>query len=249
MLQAGIPSVIDDLGCIPIFCHPLDGNRNGHTAMDEQLDRLEHYLPLPEQTLLISDRGTFSVAHLARLYRHGHRVLCAVPWNDYRALYDRHEATLSWQAASFLSREQQRRRDTDSSLPQEHYEIAVLRHTWTDPTTHTPIPGRVLFAYSSADAAQCCERRQKNIDKIQQGLQALAAKRQKGHPCTTLESMQRPIARLLGKRDAARSFRWELIALSNEERAAWPAPRKGYRRPTHRFVFSYDPSAAEADSR
>jgi len=249
MLQAGITSVIDDLGCIPIFCHPLDGNRNGHTAIDEQLDLFEQYLPLPDQTLLISDRGTFSAAHLARMYRGGHRVLCAVPWNDYRALYDSHESKLNWQDASFLSREQQRRRDTGSSLPHEHYEIAVLSHSWTDPTTNDPIPGRVIFAYSSADATECRERRQVNIDKIQKGLEALAAKLQKGHPCTTVDSMQRQIARLLGKRDAARYFRWELVALSDEEITALPAPRKGYRRPTHRLVFSFDPTAAEVDGR
>jgi hypothetical protein len=249
MLQAGITSVIDDLGCIPIYCHLLDGNRNGHTAMDEQLDLFEQYLPLPEQTLLISDRGTFSAAHLARLYRGGHRVLCAVPWNDYRALYDAHEATLHWQEASFLSREQQRRRDAGSSLPHEHYELAVLSHSWTDPTNGDLIPGRVIFAYSTADAAECCERRQKNIDKIQTGLEALAAKLQRGHPSTTYESMQRQITRLLGKRDAARYFRWELVALSAEELAALPPPRKGYRQPTHRLVFSFDPSAVAVDSR
>lgn len=249
MVQAGITSVIDDLGCIPIFCHPLDGNRNGHTAIDEQLDLFEQYLPLPDQALLISDRGTFSVAHLARMHRGGHRILCAVPWNDYRALYDSNEATLLWQDASYLSREQQRRRDTGSSLPQEHYELAVLSHSWTDPTTGDSIPGRVLFAYSSADAAECDERRQKNIHKIQTGLEALAAKLQRGHPSTTHDSVQRQAARLLGKRAAARYFRWELVALTAEELAALPEPRKGYRRPTHRLVFSFDPAAVAVDSR
>ena len=52
----------------------------------------------------------------------------------HRALYDANEATLNWADASFLSREQQRRRDSGSTLPREHYELAVLRHTLTDPT-------------------------------------------------------------------------------------------------------------------
>src|SRR5438309_10844684 len=32
--------------------------------------------------LLISDRGTFSVEHVARLHRHGCPVLCSVPWRS-----------------------------------------------------------------------------------------------------------------------------------------------------------------------
>jgi hypothetical protein len=107
----------------------------------------------------------------------------------------------------------------------------------------------VIFAYSTADEAECCQRRQQNIDKIRTGLEALAAKLQRGHPCTTLSSMQRQITRLLGQRDAARYFQWELVALTPDEIAALPAPRKGYRLPTHRLVFSFDPSAVEADAR
>ncbi len=249
MIQVGITAAVDDLGCLPIFCHPLDGNRNGYRTIAEQLDLSEQYLPFPDQALLVSDRGTFSVEHLARLKRHGRHVLCAVPWNDYRHLYDDHETTLVWQQASYLSREQKRRRDTDSSLPQEHYELAVLRHTWIDPSNGEAIPGRVIFAYSSADAAECAERRRKNIDKIRTGLEGLVAKLQRGHPSTTAESVQRQIARLLGKREAAGYFRWQLVPLSAEEIAACPAPRKGHRRPTHRLSFSFDDLAAVAAAR
>lgn len=249
MIQVGVTAAIDELGAIPVSCHVLDGNRNGFTAIREQVDLLREYLPLPEHVLLISDRGTFSAEHVARMRRHGHSVLCAVPWNDYRALYDSHESSLCWHEASFLSREQQRRRDTGSALLHEHYDLAVLRHTLTDPTNGAAIPCRVLFAYSSADADECRQRRQQNIVKIQTGLEALAAKLQRGHPCTTAASIQRQIARLFGHRAAARYFHWELLPLTTEELAALPAPRKGYRRPTHRLTFAFDPAAAEEDSR
>jgi transposase len=249
MLQVGLTAVIDELGAIPVLCHVLDGNRNGHPAIKEQFELWGEHLSVPDHVLLISDRGTFSAEHAGRLRRHGHHVLCAVPWNDYRALYDQHEATLSWHDASFLSCEQQRRRDTDSSLPHEHYELAVLRHTLTDPTNQEEIPCRVIFAYSSADAAECRERRQQNIVKIQTGFTELAAKLQRGHPTTTAASMQRQIARLLGRRDAARYFQWELIPLTIEEQAVLPAPRKGFRRPTHRLIFTFDALAAETDDR
>ena len=247
MLQVGLTAAIDELGAIPILCHVLDGNRNGHFAIREQFDLLDEHAPLADHVLFISDRGTFSAEHAGRMRRHGHRVLCAVPWNDYRALYDAHQATLTWHEASFLSVEQQRRRDTGSSLPHEHYELAVLRHTLIDPTNKEEIPCRVLFAYSSADAAECRLRRQKNIVKIQTGLEALAAKLQRGHPSTTVASIQRQIARLLGRRDAARYFHWELIPLTDPERAALPAPAKGFRRPTHRLSFTFDATAAEGD--
>jgi Domain of unknown function (DUF4277) len=249
MLQAGLTAVIDDLGALPVLCHILDGNRNGHTAIAEQVDLLATHVSLPDQVLFVSDRGTFSAEHAGRMRRHGHRVLCAVPWNDYRALYDHHEATLSWRDASFLSQEQQRRRDTGSTLPHEHYQLAVLRHTLTDPTNRQEIPARLIFVYSTADATLCRQHRQENIAKIQAGLAELAAKVERGHPCTTAASVQRQIARLFGKRDAARFFRWELIPFSAEEQAARPAPRKGFRRPTHRLTYAFDAAAAAADHR
>jgi hypothetical protein len=249
MLQVGLTALVDDLGAVPVLCHVLDGNRNGHTAIREQFDLLTAQVPLPDPVLFVSDRGTFSAEHAGRMRRHGRHLLCAAPWNDFSALYDGHEAALAWHQASYRSREQQRRRDTGSTLPQEHYELAVLRHTLTDPTDRSDIPCRVIFVYSTADAAQCRQRRQENIVKIQTGLAALAAKVDRGHPCTTLASVQRQIARLLGHRDAARYFRWELVALTPEEQAALPPPRKGFRRPTHRLVFTFDAAAAAADDR
>ncbi len=249
MLQVGLTAAIDDLGAIPVFCHVLDGNRNGHPAIKEQYDLLKEHLPLPNEVLFVSDRGTFSVEYACRLFRNGHRVLCSVPWNDYRALYDANETRLSWQQASFLSREQQRRRDTGSSLPHEHYDLAVLSHSLIDPTNKKEIPCRVIFSYSTADAAECRQRRQQNILKIQAGFEAIAAKLQRGHPFTTKSSVQKQVGRLLGKRDAARYFQWELIPLTTEEQAALPAPRKGFRRQTHRLTFTFDAAAAEAGDR
>jgi transposase len=249
MVQVGLTAAIDELGAIPVACHVLDGNRNGHTAIKEQVDLLNVHLPLPDQALLISDRGTLSVEHVARMYRQGHHVVCSASWNDYHALYDAQEPHLSWQQATFLSREQQRRRDTGSALPHEHYELAVHGHSLIDPTNKEAIPCRVIFAFSSADATECRERRRQNIAKIQAGLEAIAAKLQRGHPCTTVASVQRQIARLLGRRDAARYFHWELVPLTTEEQAAFPAPRKGFRRPTHRLTFNFDPIAAESDAR
>jgi transposase len=243
MVQVGITAAVDDLGAIPVLCHVLDGNRNGFTAIREQVDLLHRHLRLPDQLTMISDRGTFSLEHVARLHRHGHAVVCAVQWKDYRTLYDANELSLSWQEASFLSREQQRRRDTGSSLPREHYEIAVLRHTLTDPTNKQEIPARLIFAYSNASAAECRERRQRNVAKIRAGLEALAAKLERAHPCTTAASVQREIAKLLGHRDAARYFSWELLPLNAEELAALPPPRKGFRRQTHRLTFTCDAAA------
>src|SRR4029077_5492137 len=106
-----------------------------HTAIRQQCDWLLAEGLLRPGTLMISDRGTFSVEHGARLHRHGCHVLCSVPWGDYRELYDRHAAHLRWQRASYLSLEQLRRRDGSSSLPQEYYDLAVVRHTLSDPHT------------------------------------------------------------------------------------------------------------------
>jgi transposase len=249
MLQVGLTAAIDELGALPIHCHVLDGNRNGHVAVQQQYDLLDEHRLLADNVLLVSDRGTFSAEHAGRLRRHGHHVLCAVPWNDYQALYDAREATLGWADASFLAREQQRRRDSASALPREHYELAVLDHALSDPANQEKIPGRVLFVYSTADARECRQRRLDNIAMIRAGFDALVAKLERGHTSTTAASVQRQIARLLGKRDAARYFSWELIPLAAEQQAALPSPRKGFRRPTHRLVYTFDAAAAAAGDR
>jgi transposase len=247
MLQVGMTSVVDELGALPIFSACLDGNRNGHPAIAEQYQLLRHHLPLPNELLMISDRGTFSAAHAGRLLRHGHHVLCSVPWHDYRGLYDEHRTRLSWNKASFLSIEQQRRRTCNSTLPREDYELAVWRHQLIDPTTKESFACRVIFVRSSADAKECRQRRENNIAKIQAGLAQIALKVQRAHPRSDRDSITRQVMRLFGKRDAARYFRWDMVALSAEEQAASVPAGRGYRRPTHRLVYTFDAEAAQAD--
>jgi hypothetical protein len=249
MIQAGQLAIVDDLGAVPVFAHCLDGNRNGHPAIQQTFDLANHYLNLPDDVLLISDRGTCSVEHFARLRRHGYQALCAAQWQDYRGLYDAHADQLHWQQASFLSIEQQRRRLTDSPLPREHYQVAVLRHTLTDPTDQSDMPVRLIFVHSTADERECRQHRQKNIAKIQTGLEQLQAKIQRGHAQCTTASILKQIGRLLGKRAAARYFRWQLVPLTPEEQAALPPSERGHRRPSQRLEFHFDPAAAQADER
>jgi len=248
MLQLGLTSV-DDLGAVPVACHVFDGNRNGHTGIKEQYHLLRHTLKLPDNLLLVSDRGTCSAEHLARLREHGHHGLCAGQWQDYQPLYEQHAARLHWQAATYLSREQQRRREVQSTLPLAEYRLAVVDHQLVDPLTKTPFDCRVVFVHSSAGAKESKARREKNVAKIQSGLEVIARKLDKAHTSTTPESVVRQITRLLGKKSAGNLFRWELVALSAAEKAALPKPAKGHRSPTHRLVFSFDPAAAELDER
>jgi Domain of unknown function (DUF4277)/Transposase DDE domain len=248
LVQVGVCAVVDDLGALPLFSHVLDGNSNGHTAIDQSFVLLSHYLPPPPAFLMVSDRGTFSAGHVARLHRHGHAVLCSVPWQDYRALFDQHRAGLHWRRASYSSQEQQRRRVTPSSLPHERYDLAVVRHQLLDPETQEDIPCRVLFVFSTADQKVCRQTRDQAIAKIHAGLEQVAAAVQRGHPGTTPASIGRRVTKLLGNKGAAHYFRWEMLALTPEERATLPPPARGCRRPTHRFLFHYDAAAAEADA-
>ena len=248
MIHVGVTSVVDDQGCVPIFCHPVDGNRNGYTAIHEQLELLNDHLALPQGMQLVSDRGTYSVEHLARLNRYGHSFLGAVPWNDFQDLYDRHANKLKWQEASYLSQEQQRRRLQKSALPLEHYEIACVKHELQDPTNGKALPCRVIFCYSSAGAAEEQKRREENMVSIRDGLDQIAEKLRRGHPRTTYTSAVGQIAKLLGKKSAARYFNYELVPLTSSELEALPAPSKGYRRPTHRLVYTCDLAAAQADT-
>ncbi len=244
LIQVGVTSVVDELGVLPLLSQCLDGNHNGHTAIRQQCDWLLAAGLLRPGTLLISDRGTFSVEHVARLHRHGCPVLCSVPWGDYRELYDTHAARLHWQRASYLSLEQQRRRDTGSSLPHEFYELGVVRHTLTDPVTDEPLPCRVLFVYSSADEAIGRQTRERDLVRLREGLDEIAATVARGHPQTTPATIAGRVTRLFGRRAAAQFFRWEMIPLTAAEQAALPPPGRGCRRPLYRFSYTFDEVAA-----
>jgi hypothetical protein len=246
LIQVGVTSVVDELGAVPLLGQCLDGNQNGHTAIRQQCDWLRATGLLRPGALMISDRGTFSVEHVARLHRHRCHVLCSVPWEDYRALYDTNAVHLNWQRASYLSLEQQRRRDSGSSLPQEHYELAVVRHTLTDPETHRPLPCRVLFVYSSADEAICRQTRERDLVRLREGLAGIAASVVRGHPQTTQATIARRVTRLFGNRAAAHFFHWEMVPLTEAEQAALPPPGRGCRRPIYRFHYEFDEAAAVA---
>jgi hypothetical protein len=170
-------------------------------------------------------------------------------WNDYQAVYDAHAQQLHWQQASFLSVEQHRRRQTNSTLPREQYRIAVLKHDLIDPDTRQPLPGRLIFVHSSANEKHNRERRALHIAKIRAGLEALAARVQRGHAHIKPDTVNRSVNRLFGTRWAARYFRWELVELTPQEQTALPPPGPGCRRPRYRFVFTFDAAAAEADAR
>jgi Domain of unknown function (DUF4277) len=248
MIHVGLCSVVDELGAVPIFGHTLSGNHNGKTGIAQQFQLLQDYLR-PEPLLMISDRGTYSAAHVARLQRAGHHVLCSVPWQDFKPLFQRQRQRLFWNNASFLSVEQKRRRQSNSSLAKEHYELAVQRHQLTDPDTGDTIPCRLIFVFSSADQKVCQAERQRSVAHIRAGLERIARSVASGHfSWHDPTQIQRRVVKLLGKRRAARYFRWELVPLNADEQTALPPPARGCRRPTHRFVFQYDHTTAQADA-
>ncbi len=149
LIHAGLCTLVDELGPLPIFGHTVGGNQNGHTAVAEQLALIKKLLKPPALTM-ISDRGTFSVGHLLRLDESGYHAIAAAPWDDFRSLFDEHRPKLQWKQAGYLSIEQQRRR-TQGSLPKEHYQLAVVRHELTERDSGKTIPCRAIFVFSTAD--------------------------------------------------------------------------------------------------
>jgi transposase len=248
MIHAGLCSAVDDQGAVPLFGHTLSGNDNGHTGIAQQFQLLQDYVQ-PAPLLLVSDRGTYSAGHVARLHQAGHHVLCSVPWHEFQPLFDQQRQHLVWKRASFLSVEQQRRRQAHSTLPKEYYELAVLRHQLSSPETPESIPCRILFVFSSADQKVCQEKRQRAVAKIQAGLERIARTVARGHTRgTDPDSIHRRVAQLLGQRAVARYFHWELVPLTPEQQAALPPPPPGCRRPKQRLIFHYDEQAAQADA-
>jgi len=248
MIHAGLCSVVDELGAVPIFGHTLSGNANGKTGIAQQFQLLQDYLQ-PEPLLLVSDRGTYSAAHVARLERAGHHVLCSVPWHAFKPLFQQQRQRLFWNNASYLSVEQKRRRACHSSLPQEHNQLAVLRHQVTDPDSGDIVPCRLIFVFSSADQKVCHKERQRAVAHIRAGLEQFARSLAAGQVRSQEPAqIHRRVVKLFGKRSAARYFRWELVPLTADEQAALPPPQRGCRRPSQRFVFHYDEAAAQADA-
>jgi transposase len=246
MIHAGLCTVVDEFGALPIFGHTVAGNQNGHTAVAEQLALLKKHLHPPELTM-ISDRGTFSAGHLLRLSDAGYHAIAAAPWGDFRALFDEQWNNLVWKKATYLSLEQQRRR-TQGNLTQEHYELAVHRHQLIDRDSGRSIDCRVIFVFSTADQKVAAKNREKSVAKIRDGLTQLARSVADGRRNTDPTSVARRVSKLFGKRQAAGYFTYDMIPLTKKERERLPAPERGCKRPTHRFEFRYDEKAAELDA-
>lgn len=249
MIHAGLCTCVDQFGPLPLFGHTVDGNQNGHTAVAEQFALMRQELKPPELTMF-SDRGTFSVGHLARLWADGYHAVCSVPWDEVRELFDQEQKRLTWKKASYLSIEQQRRRKKkkkNSELPLEHYELAVVRHTWKDKESKQEIPSRVIFVFSTADQKVVRQQRQKQIEKLQAGLTKLERSVARGGRSTDPQSVTRRVNKLFGKKQAARYFTYEMTPLSRQERARLPPPQRGCRQPTHRFTFCFAEAAVKDD--
>ena len=245
LLHAGLCTVVDEFGPLPIFGHTVDGNQNGHTAVAEQLALIRQHLQPPELTL-ISDRGTFSAGHLGRLSAAGYHALLAVPWEEVQPLFDSQQPRLKWKTASYLSLEQQRRR-TQGSLPQEHYELAVVKHDWDEAEWGQTIACRVIFVFSTADQKVARKNRDKSVEKLRAGLEQIQQSVAEGRRHTDATALARRVSKLFGQRQAASYFRYELVPLTPQERKQWQ-PQRGCRRPEQRFVFHYDQAAADRDA-
>jgi transposase len=246
MIHAGLSTYVDEYGPLPLFGHTIDGNQNGHKAVDEYLALIRKHLK-PTALTMISDRGTFSVGHLLRLKAEGFHAICSAPWGDFRDLFDKQRKKLSWKKASYLSQEQHRRRETESDLPREHYELAVQKHRLRDDASKQEIDCRAIFVFSTADQKVVRKQRQKHIDNIRTGLEKTQQNVARGGPHSDELSVSRRVTRLFGNKDAAKYFSWSMVALTKRQQDKLPKPSAGHRRPTHRFEFAFDQKALKRD--
>jgi hypothetical protein len=106
------------------------------------------------------------------------------------------------------------------------------------------------FSSVNPDARATAPRatRAKAIAKLTAGLEQIARSVREGRRHTDPAAVARRVAKLFGKRGAASYFTWELQPLSAAEQAALPAPGRGCRRPSQRFVYHFDAARAEADA-
>ena len=245
MVHAGLCTHVDEFGPLPIYGHTVGGNQNGHSAVAEQFALIKKHLKPPELTM-ISDRGTYSIVHLARMKNEGFDALCSAPWDDFRALYDEHRDVLNWKHASYLSIEQQRRR-TQGNLAQEHYELAVLRHRLIDPETKQNFPVRLIYVFSTADQKVTRQQRARQIEKIQSELQKIRQSVAAGNRNTDPASITRRVERVFGSKRSAKYFSYKMLPLTAKQKVKLPSPGRGRKRPTHRFQFRFDEALQKQD--
>src|SRR3972149_11160532 len=205
MVHVGVCTYVDELGPLPFFGHTVDGNQNGRTAVAEQLGVIRKHLKLNKMTMM-SDRGPFSVGHFLRLKDADSYAICSAPWGGFKELFDQQRKKLTWKKASYLSIEQQRRRDTDSQLPREHYELAVLRQRLKDDETGREIDCRVIYVFSTADQKVVRQQRQKQIDQILADLEKTQRNVARGGPHSDEEAIQRRVTRGFGNKEAGQDF-------------------------------------------
>jgi len=245
MVHVGLCTHVDEFGPLPIYGHTVGGNQNGHSSISEQFGLIQKHLKPPELTM-ISDRGTYSIVHLARMRNEGFDAICSAPWGDFRELYDEHRDGLTWNRADYLSLEQQRRRK-QGDLPQEHYELAVVRHRLTDPKTKQDFPVRVIYVFSTADQKVTRQQRARQIEKIHTELEKIQQSVASGNRSTDPASVTRRVERVFGSKRSAKYFSYEMIPLTAKQQAKLPSPARGRKLPTHRFYFHFDKALQDQD--
>jgi transposase len=154
---------------------------------------------------------------------------------------------LKWKEASYLSIEQQRRRDRNSELPLESYQLAVLNHTMTDEASKQSIAVRVMFVFSSADQKVVQQQRQKKIVSITKEFEQIEKSVAAGRYNTKMAAVAKRVARAFGTGTADRYFTWKLVELTSAQQQQLPNPARGCRLPTHRFEWTFDPKQVSTD--
>jgi transposase len=248
--QVGVNVANDGLGSVPVFFNTGSGNEQHSTLAARNLEKIQKHLK-PKRLLLIEDRGSFSREHGFKIHQDGFHFIAALPWSQELRGLLKTIGEEEFEASRFLSiAEAKKRQAAKPPSTWESYRLAERPQTWKHPDRKNPaeMAVRILFVYSSADAKTARKARRRHTETIRQGLLAIQASVAKGCRNTDPASVSRRVAKVMGKKSAAKYFRWDMVALSGSERDAWVKAAPGRRRPTHRFEFAYEPSAAEADA-
>jgi transposase len=248
--QVGVNVASDGLGSVPIFFHTGSGNEQHRTLAARNLEKLQDHLR-PKRLLLIEDRGSFSREHGFRIDKDGFHFIAALPWSQELQRVAIGIPKDDFAESRFLSIAETRKRQAAKPASSwESYRLAERPRTWKHPDRKNPaqMAVRIVFVHSSADAKAAKKARRKYTETIRQGLLAIQASVAKGCRNTDPVCVARRVAKVMGRKSAAKYFRWDTVALEESERQALGKPGPGRRRPTHRFEFTYDPSAAEADA-
>jgi|GEM_PF-1184311 len=193
--KVGLDVAKDEYGQVPIYYEELDGNASGTAATIQNMENLKKHLRL-DNILRISDRGCFSPKVAIKTTESGFNFISSIDLSkSYKDLFfecKRKEDGITWQKLSYLSINQQKKKDKDRDYYYGFETSKTFEYNGTD------LKIRIIFIKSDGKLRRDKKTESKRISFINEGFERINSKISRPRYRTTKEVKKR-INTLLSK--------------------------------------------------